>query len=175
MSAMGHKRTFSDTLSNVRYWGQSGRNQAKSGHTEKLTKSQLFPASEMAKLRCFYGALLCMDSAGGSKAGHFPPMPAADLPSLEQRLEARLIELERLYEARPRMSDALARAGAGQRIDELLEEIAELQQSIMLSPATSLQDAAVKLRRLSVYLEDWEPARLLEGALEAVERAVECA
>ncbi len=24
MSAMGHKRTFSDTLSNVRYWGQSG-------------------------------------------------------------------------------------------------------------------------------------------------------
>ncbi len=102
-------------------------------------------------------------------------MPAADLPSLEQRLEARLIELERLYEARPRMSDALARAGAGQRIDELLEEIAELQQSIDNSPAETLQDAAVKLRRLSVYLEDWEPARLLEGALEAVERAVECA
>jgi hypothetical protein len=24
MSALGHKRTFSDTLSNVRYWGQSG-------------------------------------------------------------------------------------------------------------------------------------------------------
>ncbi len=41
-------------------------------------------------------------------------MPAADLPALEQRLEACLIELERLYEARPRMSDALARAGAGQ-------------------------------------------------------------
>ncbi len=32
--------------------------------------------------------------------------------------------------------------------------------------------AAVKLRRLSVYLEDREPVRLLEGALEAVERAV---
>ena len=41
-------------------------------------------------------------------------MPAADLPALEQRLEACLIELERLYEARPRMSDALGRAGAGQ-------------------------------------------------------------
>jgi hypothetical protein len=37
-------------------------------------------------------------------------MPAADLPALETRLEACLIELERLYEARPRMSDALARA-----------------------------------------------------------------
>jgi hypothetical protein len=24
MSALGHKRTFSDALSNVRYWGQSG-------------------------------------------------------------------------------------------------------------------------------------------------------
>ena len=36
----------------------------------------------------------------------------------------------------------------------------------------TLQDAAVKLRRLSVYLgEGPAPARLLEGALEAVERA----
>ena len=34
----------------------------------------------------------------------------------------------------------------------------------------TLQDVAVKLRRLSVYLEGREPARLLEGALEAVER-----
>ena len=41
-------------------------------------------------------------------------MPAADLPALEAHLEACLIELERLHEARPRMSDALARAGAGQ-------------------------------------------------------------
>ncbi len=79
-------------------------------------------------------------------------MPAADLPALEQRLEAR-----------PRMSDALGRAGAGQRIDELLDEIAELQQEIMLSPAVTLQDAAVKLRRLSVYLlEAQEPTRLSE-------------
>ncbi len=99
-------------------------------------------------------------------------MPAADLPSLETRLEACLIELERLHQVRPSLPDALGRAGAGQRIDELLDEIAELQQEIMLSPAVTLQDAAVKLRRLSVYLEDREPVRLLEGALEAVERAV---
>ena len=100
-------------------------------------------------------------------------MPAADLPALETRLEACLIELERLYEARPRMSDALARAGAGQQIDELLNEIAELQQSIDNSPAETLQDAAVKLRRLSACVDSGRPARLLGSALEAVERAVE--
>ncbi len=99
-------------------------------------------------------------------------MPAADLPSLETRLEACLIELERLHQVRPSLPDALGRAGAGQRIDELLDEIAELQQSIENSPAVTLQDAAVKLRRLSVYLENREPVRLLEGALEAVERTV---
>ncbi len=98
-------------------------------------------------------------------------MPPPDLPSLETRLEACLIELERLYQVRPSLPDAPGRAGAGQRIDELLDEIAVLQQSIEDSPAETLQDAAVKLRRLSVYLEDREPARLLEGALEAVERA----
>ncbi len=64
------------------------------------------------------------------------------------------------------MSDVLARAGAGQRIDELLDEIAELQQEIMLSPAVTLQDAAVKLRRLSVYLEDREPVRLAGVTLD---------
>ncbi len=79
-------------------------------------------------------------------------MPAADLPSLEHRLEACLIELERLHEARPRQSDALGRPGAGQRIDELLDEIAVLQQEIMLSPAETLQDAAVKLRRLAARI-----------------------
>ncbi len=100
-------------------------------------------------------------------------MPAADLPSLETRLEACLIELDELQRKRPHLPDALARADAGRQIDELLDEIAELQQEIMLSPATSLQDAAVKLRRLSVYLEDREPARLLASALCTVERAVE--
>ncbi len=101
-------------------------------------------------------------------------MPAADLPSLEHRLEACLIELERLYEARPRMSDASAQAGAGQRIDELLEEIAVLQQSIEDSPAETLQDAAVKLRRLAAWIDGAKevPERLLASALRAVERAV---
>ncbi len=101
-------------------------------------------------------------------------MPAADLPSLETRLEARLIELDELQRKRPHLPDALARAKAGRQIDELLDEIAELQQEITLRPAVTLQDAAVKLRRLSVYLlEAQEPARLLASALGAVERAAE--
>ncbi len=78
-------------------------------------------------------------------------MTAADLPALEQRLEACLIELERLHQVRP-----------------------SLPPADMLSPAVTLQDATVKLRRLSVYLlEAQEPARLLASALGAVEKAVE--
>ncbi len=101
------------------------------------------------------------------------PMPAADLPSLERRLEALLLELDRLQTSRPHLPDALARAGAGRQIDELLDEIAELQQSIDNSPAETLQDAAVKLRRLSAYVDRGHQARLLGSALTAVERVVE--
>jgi hypothetical protein len=66
---------------------------------------------------------------------------------------------------------AMARAEAGQRIDELLDAIAELQRLIDTSPAETLKDAAVKLRRLGAYVERGQPARLLAGALGAVERA----
>jgi hypothetical protein len=67
----------------------------------------------------------------------------------------------------------MARADAGQRIDELLDEIAELQRMIDTSPAETLEDAAVKLRRLGAYVERGQPARLLAGALGAVERTEE--
>ena len=36
----------------------------------------------------------------------------------------------------------------------------------------TLQDTAVKLRRLGAYVERGQPARLLAGALGAVERAI---
>jgi DNA-binding ferritin-like protein len=65
----------------------------------------------------------------------------------------------------------MARAEAGQKIDDLLDEIAELQHMIDTSPAETLEDAAVKLRRLGAYVERGQPARLLAGALSAVERA----
>jgi hypothetical protein len=98
-------------------------------------------------------------------------MPTASLPDLEHRLEARLLELEKLHRTRPSLPTAMARAEAGQRIDDLLEKIAELQRRIDTSPATTLEDAAVKLRRLGAYVERGQPARLLAGALSAVERA----
>ena len=79
-------------------------------------------------------------------------MPATSLPALEQHLEARLLELERLHQTRPGLPTAMARA-EGQRIDELLDEIAELQRMIDASPAVTLEDAAVKLRRLGAYVE----------------------
>ncbi len=44
---------------------------------------------------------------------------------------------------------------------------------IDVSPAKTFEDAAVKLRRLGAYVERGQPARLLAGALGAVERAVE--
>ncbi len=69
----------------------------------------------------------------------------------------------------------MARAEAGQRIDDLLDEIAELQRRSDVSPAETLEDAAVKLRRLGAYVEDARPMRLLAGALEAVERAASVA
>ncbi len=100
-------------------------------------------------------------------------MPAADLPALETRLEACLIELDRLQRDRPRTPGVLQRAEMGRQIDDLLDEIAELQQEIMLSPAVTLQDAAVKLRRLSACVDRGRQARLLGSALAALERAVE--
>ncbi len=98
-------------------------------------------------------------------------MPTASLLALEQHLEARLIELDGLHRTRPSLPTAMARAEAGERIDELLDEIAELQRMIDTSPAETLEDAAVKLRRLGAYVERGQPARLLAGALSAVERA----
>jgi hypothetical protein len=98
-------------------------------------------------------------------------MPTVSLPTLEQHLEAHLLELEKLHRERPGLPTALARAEAGERIDALLDAISELQRMIDTSPAESLVDAAVKLRRLSAYVEKARPMRLLAGALEAVERA----
>ena len=52
---------------------------------------------------------------------------------------------QNLKVTRPTLPTALERAKAGQRIDDLLDEIAELQRRIDTSPAETLQDAAVKL------------------------------
>ena len=102
-------------------------------------------------------------------------MLPASLPDLEQRLEACLLELEKTHRSRPSLPTALARAEAGRRVDTLYGEMVELQGQIDASPTETPQDACVKLRRLSAYVEDARPLRLLAGALEAVERAAEVA
>ncbi len=99
-------------------------------------------------------------------------MPAISLPDLEHHLEARLLKLDELHRTRPGLPTAMARAEAGERIDDLLDEIAELQRMIDTSPAETLEDTAVKLRRLGAYVDGGQPARLLAGALSAVERVV---
>ncbi len=98
-------------------------------------------------------------------------MPATSLPTLERSLEARLLELDKLHRERPSLPTAMARAEAGRKVDDLLDAIAELQRLIDTSPAETLEDAAVKLRRLGAYIEQGQQARLLAGALGAVERA----
>jgi len=65
----------------------------------------------------------------------------------------------------------MARAEAGERIDRLLNDIAELQRLIDTAPPETLKDAAVKLRRLGAYVDRGQPAWLLAAALSAVERA----
>ena len=98
-------------------------------------------------------------------------MPTVSLPTLEHHLEASLLDLQKLELTRPNLPTAMARAEAGERIDDLPEEIAELQRMIDTTPALTLEDAAVKLRRLGAYVERGQPARLLAGALGGVERA----
>ena len=61
------------------------------------------------------------------------PSHPTNLPDLERRLEARLIELEKLHRERPSLPTAMQRAKAGERIDELLDEIAEIQRMISSS------------------------------------------
>ncbi len=85
--------------------------------------------------------------------------------------EACLLELEKLHRTRPNLPTAMARAEAGERIDELLDEFAELQRMIDARPAETLEDAAVKLRRLEAYVERGQPARLLAGARKVLEMA----
>ncbi len=91
-------------------------------------------------------------------------MPSASLPALEQHLEARLLELDKLHRTRPGLPTAMARAKAGQRIDDLLDAVAELQRMIDTRPTETLEDAAVKLRRLGAYVERPAGAALGRGS-----------
>ena len=93
-----------------------------------------------------------------------PPMPSTSLPALERHLEARLLELEKTHRARP----SSPRRGRPARRRAALR----LVTSSSTSPSLTLHDAAVRLRLLGANIERGHPARLLAGALAAMETAL---
>ena len=96
----------------------------------------------------------------------------AGLVDLERELEALLVEYDCLSRAWPKEPGAVARAEIGRKVEGALVRIGELQNAIATSPARTLADAAVKLRRLDALLDGEDPARQpLISALIVVETA----
>ncbi len=67
------------------------------------------------------------------------------------------------------LDSAMARAQAGQAVDNLLLEIGELEHAIGAGPAETLADAAVKLRRFSAHLGPGSAARLTRLAMASID------
>ena len=110
------------------------------------------------------------------------------LAELESELEALLVEYESLSRAWPKEPDAVARAEIGRQTEDVRVRIGELQNAITTTPARTVLEAAVHLRRLAALFEGWDnplrrlllpeddddgqtARRLLASALAAVEAA----
>ncbi len=116
-----------------------------------------------------------------------PTRSSATLVELESELEDLLIEYDSLEAAWPNGRHVLVRAKIGRQAANALLHIADLQHAIATTPARTLPEAAVHLRRLAALFEGWdnplrrllmpdhdngETARcLLASALAAVETA----
>ncbi len=88
--------------------------------------------------------------------------PGAGLVDLERELEALLVEYESLSRAWPKEPHAVARAEIGRKVEDALARIGELQYAIATTPARTVPEAAVHLRRLAALFEGWDdPLRRL--------------
>ena len=112
---------------------------------------------------------------------------SATLVELESELEALLLEYDELDTVGVKGHHVLVRARAGRQAADTLLRIADLQNAIATTPARTVPEAAVHLRRLAALFEGWdnslrrllmpgnddgETARhLLASALAAVEAA----
>ena len=111
------------------------------------------------------------------------PAPAESPATLEQQLDERLLEFERLDEAWPHGEGAVERAEIGRRREEALSDFANLQYRIITAQAETLADAAAQLRRLAVMANERPTAhallappsarRLVASVLAVVERVVD--
>ncbi len=113
---------------------------------------------------------------------------SATLVEMERELTRLLIEYDEFETAWPKGRHVLIRARAGRQAADALLRIAELQRAIATTPARTVLEAAMHLRRLAALFEGWDnplrrlllpeddddgqtARRLLASALAAVETA----
>ena len=110
------------------------------------------------------------------------PPPSENHVDIENRLQRRLLDFDRLDDEWPKGATALVRAKIGRQHSDALSDIADLEKRIFEARAETLDDAAVQLRRLVAVMDEIDTRRLLSSpgvhrlvtsALGAVERAAE--
>ncbi len=118
-------------------------------------------------------------------ANHLAVVAAPDLslPALEQELSSLLVEHERLRPAWPRAPHIMDRYRIGTRLEEIMDRVQEIQNTIAETDPHTLADAAVQLRRALAAIEAHDcrspfrddshelATRLVTMALGAVEAA----
>ncbi len=92
-----------------------------------------------------------------------------DLAACEAELTGLLVEFEAVSEAWHTEPLALKRADLGDRFEDLLDRIADLEKLIATTPARTLADAAVKLRRLFAGVDGELHTQMLASALTIIE------
>ena len=81
---------------------------------------------------------------------------AGGLVEIEHELTRLLIEYDELETAWPKCRHVLIRARAGRLAAGALSRIDDLQNAIATTPARTVPEAAVQLRRLAALFEVWD-------------------